>query len=86
MYNNPELVEFIRREKIPLSLLSKGIPQQQEFKARMRDLRSLALTQKNPLGYMGYRPAFNTQSYLGGPKLPRGGKTKRKRKRKTKRR
>lgn len=88
MYDNPELFEFIRQKKIPLSVLNKGIPQQERLKARMRDLRTLALTQKNPwnIGSMGHRPAYTVQHNLGGPAWPRGGKTKRKRKRKTKRR
>jgi len=95
MYDNQQLFEFIRKEKIPLALLNKGIPQQERFKKRMNDLRTLALTQKRSWNIgsnvkgergtrflpMGLPAAYRVQSYLGGPKFTRGGK-----RRKTKRR
>ena len=95
MYDNQQLFEFIRKEKIPLALLNKGIPQQERFKKRMNDLRTLALTQKrswnigsnvkgergNRFLPMGLPTAYRVQYYLGGPKFTRGGK-----RRKTKRR
>ena len=95
MYDNQQLFEFIRKEKIPLAILNKDIPQQERFKERMNDLRTLALTQKrswnigsnvkgergNRFLPMGLPTAYRVQSYLGGPKFTRGGK-----RRKTKRR
>lgn len=48
MYDDPELFKFSRRLKIPLSILNKGIPAQERLKEGMRDLRTLALTQKRP--------------------------------------
>jgi len=91
MYNNPELFEFIRQKKIPLCILNKGIPQQQEFKARMRDLRTLALTQKRPWNIgsrvpIGLPAGYNVQALLGGPTYKRRGTIGGKRKRRTKRR
>lgn len=88
MYNNPELFEFVRQKKIPLCVLNKGIPQQEEFKARMRDLVSLALTQRRPwnIGKMGYGEALTMQRNLGGPTYRRRGTIGGKRRRKTKRR
>jgi hypothetical protein len=90
MYNNPELFEFIRKNKIPLTVLNKPILQQTQLKGRMSDLRTLALSQKYPenLGSntkgretrslpIGLDAAYNIKSYLGGS---------RSRKRKTKRR
>jgi hypothetical protein len=53
----------------------------------MRDLRTLALTQKNAWRLhknVDHRTGHHVQKHLGGPSWPRGGKTKRKRK--TKRR
>jgi hypothetical protein len=90
MYNNQELFEFIRQKKIPLCILNKGIPQQQEFKARMRDLRTLALTQKRPWNIgsrvpIGLPAGYNVQALLGGPTYKRRGTIGGKRKR-TKRR
>jgi len=92
MYNDPELFEFIRQKKIPLCILEKDIPQQQKFKARMRDLRSLALTQKRPWNIgsrvpIGLPAGYNVQALLGGPTYKRratiGGKRKRRTKRRT---
>jgi hypothetical protein len=90
MYNNPELFQFIRKNKIPLTVLNKRILQQTQLKGRMSDLRTLALSQKYPenLGSnikgretrslpIGLDAAYNIKSYLGGS---------RSRKRKTKRR
>jgi hypothetical protein len=88
MYNNPELFEFVRQKKIPLCVLNKGIPQQEQFKARMRDLVSLALTQRRPwnIGKMGYGEALTMQRNLGGPTYKRRGTIGGKRRKKTKRR
>ena len=88
MYDNPELFEFIRQEKIPLAILNKGIPQQEQFKERMRDLVSLALTQRRPwnIGTMGYNEGLTMQRNLGGPTHRRRGTIGGKRRRKTKRR
>lgn len=99
MYDNPELIEFIRNEKIPVSVLKKGAPEQERFKQRMSDLRSVALTQKKPwnLGSnvkdtegnlfpaMGLHAVSHVNNFLGDSKVSRGG-TKKKKKRKTKRR
>jgi hypothetical protein len=91
MYNNEELFEFIRQKKIPLCILNKGIQQQEEFKARMRDLRTLALTQKRPWNIgsrvpIGLPAGYNVQALLGGPTYKRRGTIGGKRKRRTKRR
>lgn len=101
MYDQPELIKFIRNEKISVSVLKKGTPEQERFKQRMSDLRSVALTQKRPwnLGSnvkdtegnlfppMGLRAVSHVNNYLGDSKVGRGTKgTKKQKKRKTKRR
>jgi len=99
MYDNPKLIEFIRNERIPVTVLNKGTSEQERFKQRMSDLRSVALTQKKPwnLGSnvkdkegnlfppMGLRAISHVNNFLGDSKVGRG-RTKKNKKRKTKRR
>jgi hypothetical protein len=88
MYDNPKLIEFIRNERIPVTVLNKGTPEQERFKQRMSDLRGVALTQKNIFNLrskenkrpIGLGSVTRVNEYLGDRKLGRGGKTKKKRK------
>jgi len=88
MYDNPKLIEFIRNERIPVTVLNKGTPQQERFKQRMSDLRGVALTQKNIFNLrskgnrtpIGLGSVTRINEYLGDKTLRRGGKTKKKRK------
>lgn len=88
MYDNPKLIEFIRNERIPVTVLNKGTPEQERFKQRMSDLRGVALSQKNIFNLrskgnrtpIGLGAVTRVNDYLGDKTLRRGGKTKKKRK------